>query len=141
LLAGHETTINLLCNGTGVHPASHGRSQRTRSAGPKGTEECLRYDAPVVDPAARLADIEVRDKVMARTPHPLVHLLNRDPNVFTDHEVRHPGSRTRTWRSEMGSSLPRGDIGAGRGRSVITRRRFPDLSRHAGLGIQRYLRC
>ena len=55
LLAGHETTINLLCNGTLAfiqHPDQWERlkSDKGETLPPlinRATEECLRYDAPV----------------------------------------------------------------------------------------------
>ena len=91
LLAGHETTINLLCNGTlaflrdpdqwdllKADPAG-----RTRRA----TEECLRYDAPVKS-IERLAtqDIELRGKLVHKDDRVrwFISSANRDPEAFPD---------------------------------------------------------
>ena len=52
LLAGHETTINLLCNGTLAftrHPDQWAVFKQDPAGRAKqATEECLRYDAPVI---------------------------------------------------------------------------------------------
>jgi cytochrome P450 len=51
LLAGHETTINLLCNGTLAfiqHPYQRAELKKDPGGAAKlATEECLRYDSPV----------------------------------------------------------------------------------------------
>jgi len=51
LFAGHETTINLICNGT-LFLSSHPDPQNFLLQDPAGkmkshTEECLRYDSPI----------------------------------------------------------------------------------------------
>jgi cytochrome P450 len=93
LLAGHETTINLLCNGT-LSFIQHPDQWALYKQDPVGrakwaTEECLRYDAPVKS-IQRLAsqDIEVRGKVMERNDRIrwFISSANRDPNVFADPE-------------------------------------------------------
>src|SRR5499426_3589416 len=65
LLAGHETTINLLCNGT-LALLQHPEQWELLKQDPAGrakatTEECLRYDAPVKS-IQRIAseDVEMR---------------------------------------------------------------------------------
>jgi cytochrome P450 len=91
LLAGHETTINLLCNGTLAflrHPEQWelfkedpaGRAKRA-------TEECLRYDSPVKS-IQRLAseDVELRGKLLHKDDRIrwFISPANRDPEVFED---------------------------------------------------------
>jgi cytochrome P450 len=91
LLAGHETTINLICNGTLAfieHPDHWARYKKDPAGQAKwATEECLRYDAPVKS-IQRLAsqDIEVRGKVMEKNDRIrwFISSANRDPNVFAD---------------------------------------------------------
>jgi len=91
LLAGHETTINLICNGT-LAFIQHPNQWALYKEDPVGrakwaTEECLRYDAPVKS-IQRLAsqDIEVRGKVMEKNDRIrwFISSANRDPNVFAD---------------------------------------------------------
>jgi len=89
LLAGHETTINLLCNGTLAfirHPDQWALLKRD----PKGcaelaTEECLRYDAPVKS-LQRLAtqDVDMRGKVLRKDDRIrwFISSANRDPQAF-----------------------------------------------------------
>src|SRR5262244_989495 len=93
LLAGHETTINLLCNGT-LAFIQHQDQWALFKEDPVGrakwaTEECLRYDAPVKS-IQRLAsqDVEMRDKVMRKDDRIrwFISSANRDPNVFADPE-------------------------------------------------------
>lgn len=91
LLAGHETTINLLCNGTLAfirHPEQwallkHDPAGRAQQA----TEECLRYDAPVKS-IQRIAsqDVELRGKVLRKDDRIrwFISSANRDPEVFVN---------------------------------------------------------
>jgi cytochrome P450 len=91
LLAGHETTINLICNGTLAfiqHPDQWALYKEDPAGRAKwATEECLRYDAPVKS-IQRLAsqDIGVRGKVMEKNDRIrwFISSANRDPNVFAD---------------------------------------------------------
>jgi cytochrome P450 len=91
LLAGHETTINLICNGTLAfiqHPDQWALYKQDPVGRAKwATEECLRYDAPVKS-IQRLAsqDIQVRGKVMEKNDRIrwFISSANRDPNVFAD---------------------------------------------------------
>jgi len=93
LLAGHETTINLICNGTLSfiqHPDQWALYKKDPAGRAKwATEECLRYDAPVKS-IQRLAsqDLEMRDKVMRKDDRIrwFISSANRDPNVFADPE-------------------------------------------------------
>ena len=65
LIAGHETTINLICNGT--KSLMENRDQwdlfrsDTQGMMVRTTEECLRYDSPVKPlPRIALEDVELR---------------------------------------------------------------------------------
>jgi pimeloyl-[acyl-carrier protein] synthase len=94
LLAGHETTINLLCNGTLAflrHPDQWALFKQNPAALAKqATEECLRYDAPVKS-IQRLAsqDVEMRDKVLRKNDRIrwFISSANRDPEVFGNPET------------------------------------------------------
>ena len=73
LLAGHETTINLLCNGT-LSFIRHPEQWALYKQDPVGqakwaTEECLRYDSPVIS-IQRIAsqDVELRGKRLRTWP-------------------------------------------------------------------------
>jgi len=91
LLAGHETTINLICNGTLAfieHPDQWALYKKDPASQAKwATEECLRYDAPVKS-IQRIAsqDLDMRDKVMRKDDRIrwFISSANRDPNVFAD---------------------------------------------------------
>jgi cytochrome P450 len=89
LLAGHETTINLLCNGT-LSLMRHPDQWALLKQDPAGrarlaTEECLRYDSPVVS-IQRIAaqDVELRGKVMRKNDRIrwFISSANRDPDAF-----------------------------------------------------------
>jgi cytochrome P450 len=101
LLAGHETTINLLCNGT-LALLRHPEQWQLLKQDPEGrtvraTEECLRYDAPVKS-IQRIAteDVEMRGKVLRKDDRIrwFISSANRDPAVFPASETfdlaRHP---------------------------------------------------
>jgi cytochrome P450 len=101
LLAGHETTINLLCNGT-LSFLRHRDQWERLKADPAGlakpaTEECLRYDAPVKS-IQRIAseDVEMRGKMLRKDDRIrwFISSANRDPNHFPDPDTfditRHP---------------------------------------------------
>ena len=91
LLAGHETTINLLCNGTLAflhHPDQWALfKQDPAGQAKRATEECLRYDAPVKS-IQRIAaqDVEMRDKVLRKNDRIrwFITPANRDPEVFAN---------------------------------------------------------
>ena len=91
LLAGHETTINLLCNGTLAflrHPEQWALFKQDPAGWAKrATEECLRYDPPVKS-IQRLAaqEVELRDKVLHKDDRLrwFISSANRDPKVFAD---------------------------------------------------------
>jgi cytochrome P450 len=89
LLAGHETTINLLCNGTLAfinHPDQWAKLKRDPAGAAKlATEECLRYDSPVKS-IQRIAaqDVEMRGKVLRKDDRVrwFISPANRDPHQF-----------------------------------------------------------
>jgi cytochrome P450 len=90
LLAGHETTINLICNGTLAflrHPEQWALLQRHPELAELATEECLRYDPPVKS-LQRLA-VQAMD-LGGKTIQPLdrvrwfIPAANRDPAKFAN---------------------------------------------------------
>ncbi len=101
LLAGHETTINLLCNGTLAftrHPDQWELlKQNPAGRAKQATEECLRYDSPVIS-IQRIAtqDVEMRGKVLRKNDRVRWFILsaNRDPAAFPSADTfdifRHP---------------------------------------------------
>jgi cytochrome P450 len=101
LLAGHETTINLICNGA-LALIQHPDQWALLKADPGGlakpaTEECLRYDSPVKS-IQRIAteDVEMRGKVLRKSDRIrwFISSANRDPDAFpnpTEFDItRHP---------------------------------------------------
>jgi cytochrome P450 len=94
LLAGHETTINLLCNGT-LAFTRHPDQWELLKENPDGrakqaTEECLRYDSPVIS-IQRIAteDVEMRGKVLRKGDRVrwFISSANRDPEAFPNAET------------------------------------------------------
>lgn len=93
LFAGHETTMNLICNGLLAlirHPDQWDRLR----ADPTGmarlaTEECLRYDPPVKS-TQRIAaeDVELGGRTIRKGDRIrwIMAAANRDPSVFPDPE-------------------------------------------------------
>jgi cytochrome P450 len=95
LLAGHETTINLICNGTLAfmqHPdqwraLKNDSSEALPPLINRATEECLRYDAPVKSLQRIVAeDVELAGKVMRKGERIrwFISGANRDPEKFED---------------------------------------------------------
>ena len=89
LLAGHETTINLICNGTRAF-MTHPDQWELMKADPEGrmiraTEECLRYDPPVKS-IQRISGeaLEFGGKQIDRNQRMrwFITGANRDPEVF-----------------------------------------------------------
>lgn len=91
LFAGHETTMNLICNGTLAllrHPDQWARL----TSDPAGlarlaTEECLRYDPPVKSTQRiAAADVERHGKTIRKGDRIrwFMAAANRDPRVFPD---------------------------------------------------------
>lgn len=101
LLAGHETTINLICNGTLAfirHPDQWALlKQDPGGLAKQATEECLRYDSPVKS-IQRIAsqDVEMRGKVLRKEDRIrwFISSANRDPEAFANPTAfditRHP---------------------------------------------------
>jgi cytochrome P450 len=90
--AGHETTINLLCNGTLAflrNPDQWALLRQDPALAAKATEECLRYDPPVKT-IQRIAtrDIELGGRTIRAGDRVRVVLsaANRDPGAFPDPE-------------------------------------------------------
>jgi len=90
LLAGHETTINLICNGTLAlihHPQQWALLRQNPALAGRATEECLRYDPPVKS-LQRIAaeDLELRGKVIRKLDRArwFIPSANRDPDKFPE---------------------------------------------------------
>jgi pimeloyl-[acyl-carrier protein] synthase len=94
LFAGHETTMNLICNGTLAlirHPEQWARLKENPAArSERATEECLRYDPPVKS-TQRIAvqDVELRGKVIRKNDRIrwIIAAANRDPAAFQNPDV------------------------------------------------------
>jgi cytochrome P450 len=93
-VAGHETSINLICNGL-VAFARHPREwQRFRSDPDRfavpAVEECLRYDPPVKSiERIAVSDVTLRGKTIPRLDRVrwFIASANRDPARFDDPDV------------------------------------------------------
>ena len=91
LIAGHETTLNLVCNGTlaFINNPEQWELLRADPAGMarKAMEESLRYDPPVKG-IQRIAteDVEIGGKVIreGEVTRWMISSANRDPRVFDD---------------------------------------------------------
>jgi cytochrome P450 len=91
LVAGNETTTNLIGNGMLAllrNPDQLARLREDRSPLESTVEELLRYDSPV-QATSRLAkqDIELEDGTLVRKGQQVIVLLgsaNRDPEVFDE---------------------------------------------------------
>ncbi len=92
LIAGHETTVNLIGNGTLAlleHPDQLARLREQPSMIKTAVEELLRFDAPVqLTGRTPLEDIEVGGVTLPkdRTAILLLAAANRDPAQFADPE-------------------------------------------------------
>ncbi len=88
LLAGHETTMNMIGNGMLAllrNPYALARLKRDPSLIDSALDEFLRYDSPVqVTFRTALEDIEVAGRTVPRGEHVVVFLgaANRDPERF-----------------------------------------------------------
>ncbi|MDX2061221.1 MAG: cytochrome P450 [Gemmatimonadales bacterium] len=91
LFAGHETTMNLICNGT-LALLRHPDQWAKLCADPEGltrlaTEECLRYDPPVKSTQRiAAADVERHGKQIRKGDRIrwFMAAANRDPRAFSD---------------------------------------------------------
>lgn len=91
LFAGHETTMNLICNGTLAllrHPEQWARlCADPAGAARSATEECLRYDPPVKS-TQRIAAVEVERHGKTIKEGDRIRWImaaaNRDPRAFED---------------------------------------------------------
>ncbi len=91
LFAGHETTMNLICNGLLAFIRHPGEWARLK-ADPEGmtrlaTEECLRYDPPVKSTQRIVAEeAELGGKTLRQGERIrwIIAAANRDPKVFPD---------------------------------------------------------
>ncbi|RLU81550.1 cytochrome P450 [Streptomyces griseocarneus] len=91
LIAGHETTVNLISNGMLTlmrHPEAFEKLRADPTLMPGAVEELLRYEPPVqfLPQRTPLADIEVGGVTVPKGS-PLILVLaagNRDPRRFTD---------------------------------------------------------
>lgn len=87
--AGHETTIQLICNGTLAflrHPDQWAKFKEDPDGlAPSATNECLRYDPPLPAPRRLAAkDVELGGKTIRKGERVAFVLAaaNRDPRVF-----------------------------------------------------------
>lgn len=93
LVAGHETTVNLIANGVLAllrNPAQHALLASQPDLIPTAVEEMLRYDPPVqFTGRIALEDVEIAGEVVpkGRVALTLLAAANRDPDQFDE-----PGS-------------------------------------------------
>ncbi|MHB8670379.1 MAG: cytochrome P450 [Acidimicrobiales bacterium] len=92
LVAGHETTVNLIGNGVLAlvrHPEALAALAADPSLARSAVEEVLRWDPPVqLDGRVMLADVEIGGVTLERGEQPVILLAaaNRDPEQFPDAE-------------------------------------------------------
>jgi cytochrome P450 len=94
IVAGHETTVNLIANATLAllgHPEALARLRNDPLLVPAAVEECLRYDSPVERSLNRWAarDVEVGGHLIRRGDAiiAIVGSANRDPDRFTEPDL------------------------------------------------------
>jgi cytochrome P450 len=100
LIAGHETTVNLITNGMLTllrHPAALEQLRREPELLPRAVEELLRYEPPVqlLPQRTALTDIDVAGVTIPKGA-PLILVIasgNRDPRRFHDPDHFDPGRR------------------------------------------------
>ncbi|WP_325051314.1 cytochrome P450 [Streptomyces corynorhini] len=111
LIAGHETTVNLITNGVLTllrRPAAFRQLREHPELMPGAVEELLRYEPPVhlLPQRTPLADVEVSDVTIPRGV-PLILVLasgNRDPRRF-DHPDRFDPARQDNQHFGFGSGV------------------------------------
>ncbi len=90
LIAGHETTVNLIANGVlafGRQPDQFSRLRQEPEMIRSAVEEVLRFDPPVhADGRLALEDIELPSGTVKQWEQPVILLpaANRDPAYFAD---------------------------------------------------------
>lgn len=90
LIAGHETTVNLIGNGTLAllrHPDELERLRRDPALDRNAVEELLRYDSPVqITQRITVSDYDVGGVTLPSGQNlvPLLGAANRDPAVFPE---------------------------------------------------------
>jgi len=94
LVAGHETTVNLIASGTMTllkYPAQKDKLARDPSLIRSAIEEMLRYESPVENTLNRWSteDVEMGGKLIKRGDIVMATVLaaNRDPDVFPNPDV------------------------------------------------------
>lgn len=94
IIAGHETTVNLIGNGVLAllkHPEQKEKLQSNPDLIHSAVEECLRYDGPVEFSTDRWAGetVEFREKTIQKGDLVLVAIdsADRDPEQFEDPDV------------------------------------------------------
>ncbi|QHC23917.1 cytochrome P450 [Streptomyces sp. GS7] len=102
LIAGHETTVNLIANGTLAllrHPDALARLRAEPDLATPLVEEVLRYDPPVqMSGRSTLADIDIAGTTIPRGARVRLMLAagNRDPRRFPDPDRFVPDRRDNT---------------------------------------------
>ncbi|MCU4666851.1 cytochrome P450 [Bacillus paralicheniformis] len=93
VIAGHETTVNLLTNGLFLlmnHPGQLSALKENPLLIESAVEECLRYESPT-QLTARTAseDCEINGKIIKKGEHVYILLgaANRDPKIFQNPHV------------------------------------------------------
>ena len=91
IVAGHETTVNLIANAVLAllqHPDQLAELRREPARVPDAIEECLRYDGPVERALNRWAavDVDVGDQTIRRGDLviPILGSADRDPERFAE---------------------------------------------------------
>ncbi|SCF96604.1 cytochrome P450 [Streptomyces sp. Ncost-T10-10d] len=110
LIAGHETTVNLITNGVLTllrHPDQLDRLRRDPALLPSAVEELLRYEPPVhMRQRIPLADVDIAGTTLPKGTSVVLALAsgNRDPERFQDPDRFDPG-RTDNQHLGFGSGI------------------------------------